>query len=88
MSGAFTITATGAQGCGEIYVRTKITGVCQPGTTVIPSGDSAQFKFGGDELPCGNALQLRVYLTDPGGHCPSNGAAGLGFTCFECYQPH
>jgi hypothetical protein len=85
VSGDFTIANTGAAGCGTVYVRTRLTDTCIPGTTPLDPGQNTNIVYSGHAIPCASSLYVRVYTSDPGANCIINAPAGFSWYCYACH---
>ncbi|MFY9341998.1 MAG: hypothetical protein WAT39_05895 [Planctomycetota bacterium] len=80
-----TIANTGAGGCGDIYVRTRIDGSCGGTVTLGPGQEGDSTDYSDVEIKCGTFYQVVVYTSQTqASNCNATGAAGFGWTCAAC----
>jgi hypothetical protein len=85
LGGSVTISNTGAGGCGDIYVRTRIDGSCGGTVTLAPAQEGDTTNYGGVVIRCGTMYQVVIYTNQSqASNCNATGAAGFSWTCNEC----
>lgn len=89
--GSVTISNTGAGGCGDIYVRNRVSGTCIGGTTTLGASPPASSDQSFDDLTiaCGSDFQVVIYTSShQASNCFAAGAAGFSWTCTSCDLHH